>query len=202
MKDLTEKQRRVLEFIKNEVSRCNYPPSVREICDEIGFRSSSTAHAYLEALQEKGYIRRDPAKPRAISLLRQNRPMPGIRCRYAPVIGRITAGQPILAKEHYQGYLPLPEDLSVNGELFVLQVEGESMRDAGILHGDLAIVRRQSTAENGQIVVALLQEEATIKRFYREHGTIRLQPDNEQYPPIITSEVTILGLVVGIFRKL
>lgn len=203
MNDLTEKQRRVLEFIAREVERCCYPPSVREICREMGFKSSSTAQAHLDAPEEKGYIRRDPAKPRAISLLHPHYRRSGIRCRYAPVIGRITAGQPVLAEENYQGYLPLPADLSAESKLFVLTVEGDSMQDAGILHGDLAVVRRQSTAENGQIVAALLQEEeATIKRFYREQGTIRLQPENKHYRPIITSEVNILGRVVAIFRRL
>ena len=203
MGDLNSKQRRVLEFIDREVNRCGYPPSVREICREMGFKSSSTAHAYLKVLEWKGYIRRDPAKPRAISLVSAHRLETGIHCRQAPVIGRITAGRPILAEENFQGYLPLPADLAAGSELFVLAVEGDSMQGAGIRHGDLAVVRRQNTADNGQIVAALLPgEEATIKRFYREHNTLRLQPENVKYQPIITTEATILGLVIAIFRKL
>lgn len=201
MKPITLKQQKVLDFIRSEVERCNYPPSVREICRALGFRSSSTAHAYLGALQEKGYLRRDPAKPRAIELLDPALAGMERRCTYAPLIGRAPAGRPFLAEENFEGFFPLPADLGGEGT-FVLQVSGESMTGAGILDGDYVIVRRQETAENGEIVVALLENEATVKRFYRNQENVRLQPENPAYEPIVTREVQILGKVTGIFRRL
>ena len=204
MEDLTPRQKEILEFIREEVERCNYPPAVREICRKLGFSSSSTAHAHLEALQKKGYIRRNPTKPRAIELLGEaKRGMSaGSGCTFAPMVGRITAGLPVLAEENVEGYFPLPPEMTAGGTAFVLRVEGDSMVNAGIMHGDFVVVRKQETAENGDIVVALLEEEATVKRFFREKNGIRLQPENDAYAPIVSRQVQVLGKVVGLFRKL
>lgn len=200
MKPLTPQQQRVLEFIGREVEERGFPPSVREICREMGFRSSSTAHHYLEALEARGYIERLPSRPRAIRVLEQ----PGLRqprsC-LVPILGRIRAGQPLFAEENLEGFFPLPPEFAAGGEFFLLRVEGESMIGAGIEDGDLVIVRRQRTIENGEIGAFLLGDEATVKRFYREEGIIRLQPANEHFEPILTREVEVLGRVTGLFRR-
>ncbi|MGI6615601.1 MAG: transcriptional repressor LexA [Dethiobacteria bacterium] len=200
MKPLTPQQRRVLDFIRRQVAEQGYPPSVRDICRELGFRSTSTAHHYLEKLEEGGYIERAATRPRAIKVLE---PGGALRqCRYAPIIGRIRAGQPLFAEENFEGFFPLPEEFAAGGEYFVLRVEGESMIDAGIGDGDLVIVRRQNTLENGEIGAFLLGDEATIKRFYRETEQIRLQPANDRFEPILTRDVAVLGKVTGLFRRL
>lgn len=201
MEPLNHREKQVLDFIKKEVARCNYPPSVREICRALAIPSTSTVHACLASLERKGYIRRDATKPRAIELLEQLGTVLSKRCFFAPLVGRITAGQPVLAEENLEGYFPLPAEIAPGGSCFVLRVEGDSMIGAGIFDGDYVIVRQQQTAENGDIVAALLGDEATVKRFYRESGTIRLQPENENYEPIISREVQILGKVVGLFRR-
>jgi len=201
VKDLTPRQREILEYIKREVQQRGYPPSVREIGQAVGLSSSSTVHGHLGKLEEKGYIRRDPTKPRAIEILEPaGGPTPGVV--YAPVVGRVTAGEPILAIENIEGYFPLAREFAGNGELFLLQVRGDSMIRAGILDGDYVVVRQQPDALNGEIVVALLGEEATVKRFYRENGQVRLQPENDAYPPIIARDVQILGKVIGVYRRL
>lgn len=201
MKPLNPRQSKVLEFIKAEVERCNYPPSVREIGWALGISSTSTVHAYLEALEERGYIRRDATKPRAIELLPSAMGTMK-RCAFVPLVGRITAGRPILAEENLEGYFPLPHQFAEAGSYFVLRVEGDSMSGAGILDGDFAVIRQQETVENGEIAAVRLGDEATIKRFYREKNGFRLQPENENYEPILTVEVEILGKVAALFRKL
>lgn len=202
MEPLNHREKQMLDFIKKEVARCNYPPSVREICKALAIPSTSTVHGCLESLESKGYIRRGSTKPRAIEILDQHGAELSKRCFFAPLVGRITAGQPVLAEENLEGYFPLPPEIAPGGSCFVLRVEGDSMTGAGIMDGDYVIVRQQHTAENGDIVAALLEDEATIKRFYRENGTIRLQPENDRYQPIISREAQILGKIVGIFRKL
>ncbi len=203
MKNLTERQREILIFIKEEVLYKNYPPSVREICTAIGLRSSSTVHAHLRALEKKGYIKRDPTKPRAIELIQSES---GQReegaPKMVPIVGQVAAGVPLLAEENIERYMLVSEEIVKNDTVFMLHVKGESMKDAGILHGDLVIVRKQPSAENGEIVVALTEEnEATVKRFYREDGFIRLQPENPDYSPLITrNNVQVLGKVIGVLR--
>ena len=186
-------------------------PSVREICREMGFRSSSTAHAHLEALQRKGYIRRDPTKPRAIEILvdfspaskaSSSAPSSAPPVNFAPLLGRITAGKPVLAEENYQGYLPLPPEFPRGADYFVLRVSGDSMKGAGILDRDYVIIRRQEAVENGEIAAVLLEDEATVKRFFKEGDLIRLQPENSLYKPILVRQVQVLGKVVGLFRKM
>ena len=203
MKNLTERQREILIFIKEEVLYKNYPPSVREICTAIGLRSSSTVHAHLRALEKKGYIKRDPTKPRAIELIQSES---GQReegaPKMVPIVGQVAAGVPLLAEENIERYMLVSEEIVKNDTVFMLHVKGESMKDAGILHGDLVIVRKQPSAENGEIVVALTEDnEATVKRFYREDGFIRLQPENPDYSPLITrNNVQVLGKVIGVLR--
>ncbi|SNX55440.1 transcriptional repressor LexA [Thermoanaerobacterium sp. RBIITD] len=197
------KQQEIIDFIKEEINRKGYPPSVREICKAVGLKSTSTVHGHLSRLEKKGYIRRDPTKPRAIEVLNN-----GIRefsdVIKIPVIGKVTAGTPILAVENIDEYYSIPRDL-VNGyecESFILKVRGESMINAGILDGDYIIVRRQSFADNGDIVVALIDDEATVKRFFKETDHIRLQPENPTMEPIIVNNVIVLGKVTGVIRKL
>lgn len=202
MDDLTPRQRQILEFIKQEVRLRGYPPSVREIGQAVGLSSSSTVHGHLGKLESKGYIRRDPTKPRALEVLDEDVGATRAELVYAPVVGRVTAGAPILAVENIDGYFPLPKQFVGSGELFLLQVQGDSMSQAGILHGDYVVVRQQPDATNGEIVVALLGDEATVKRFYKENGHVRLQPENDAYEPIISTDVSVLGKVVGVYRML
>jgi len=202
VRDLTPRQRQILEFIKREVQQRGYPPSVREIGQAVGLNSSSTVHGHLAKLEAKGYIRRDPTKPRAIELLDGQARALRSEIVYAPVVGRVTAGEPILAVENIESYFPLPKEFAGAGEVFLLEVRGDSMRNAGILDGDYVVVRQQPDAVNGDIVVALIGEEATVKRFFRENGHIRLQPENEAYEPIIGTDIQVLGKVIGVYRKL
>ena len=198
-KSLTPRQEQVLEFIQEEIRSRGYPPTVREICQGLGLRSSSTVHAHLSQLEKKGYIRRDPTKPRAIEVLAED----DDHLIPVPIIGRVTAGEPSLAVESLEGTMTLPKDFVGSGENFLLRVRGDSMIGAGILDGDLVLVRRQDTADNGDIVVALVNgEEATVKRFFREKDYIRLQPENEHLEPIITKELRVLGKVIGVLRRL
>ncbi len=202
LEPLTDKQKRVLDFIEQEVAKWNYPPSVREICKALNIRSTATVHNYLDILQEKGYISKMATKPRAIKLLKNNESDLELKCYFAPLVGKITAGQPILAEENREGYFPVPNYLSTGEDCFVLKVSGDSMVGAGINDGDYVIVRQQTTAENGEIVAALLEDEATVKRFYRENGNYRLQPENDAYAPLWVNEVKILGRVIGLFRRI
>ncbi|MDD3570018.1 MAG: transcriptional repressor LexA [Lachnospiraceae bacterium] len=202
MTDLSAKQQQILQFIKQEVHQKGYPPSVREICEAIGLKSTSTVHGHLSRLEKKGYIRRDPTKPRAIEVLNLE---PAIDYNqelvHVPIVGTITAGTPILAVENIEDTFPLPIQYVNNDDVFMLKVRGESMIEAGIFDKDLILVRQQSAAENGDIVVALIEDYATVKKFFREKDYIRLQPANSTMTPIIVQECTILGKVVGLFRK-
>ncbi|SFG61068.1 repressor LexA [Halobacillus alkaliphilus] len=204
MSKLSKRQQEILDFIKEQVIMKGYPPSVREIGQSVGLASSSTVHGHLSRLEKKGYIRRDPTKPRAIEVieLEEDHSIPRSEASYAPVIGKVTAGYPITAVENIEEYVPLPDSLAgTDDNTFVLVVQGESMIEAGILDGDMVIVRQQQTAQNGDIVVAMTEdEEATVKRFFKERNHIRLQPENATMEPIILSDVSILGRVVGLYR--
>ncbi|MBS4539922.1 transcriptional repressor LexA [Clostridium sp. D2Q-11] len=202
--DLSKKQYNILNFIKEELKAKGYPPSVREICKAVGLKSTSTVHGHLSRLEKKGYIRRDATKPRAIEIL--NSKDDNIFSRKeiveVPIIGKVTAGAPILATENIEDTFPLSVDFVNNDTVFMLSVTGESMKDAGILDGDYVLVKQQNTATNGDIVVALIEDEATIKRFYMEKDHIRLQPENQDMEPIIVRDVTILGKIKGVFRTI
>jgi repressor LexA len=200
--DLTHRQTDILEFIKRVIRQKGYPPSVREIGDAVGLMSSSTVHGHLQTLEEKGYIRRDPTKPRAIEILDSSSDVNEKKTVSVPILGRVTAGQPILAQENIEDTFPLPVDLVNSDNVFMLRVKGESMIEAGIMDGDLILVRQQNIARNGEIVVALIGDEATVKRFYREKTLIRLQPENSMMEPIYSQDVTVLGKVIGVFRLL
>ncbi|ARI77417.1 transcriptional repressor LexA [Halobacillus mangrovi] len=204
MSKLSKRQQEILDFIKEQVLLKGYPPSVREIGQSVGLASSSTVHGHLSRLEKKGYIRRDPTKPRAIEVieLEEDHSIPRSEAAYAPVIGKVTAGSPITAVENIEEYVPLPDTLAGSDDnTFVLIVQGESMIEAGILDGDMVVVRQQQTAQNGDIVVAMTEdEEATVKRFFKEKTHIRLQPENATMDPIILSDVSILGKVVGLYR--
>jgi repressor LexA len=202
MTELTPRQRQIFEYIKQEVRTKNYPPSVREIGEAVGLSSSSTVHAHLAKLEEKGLIRRDPSKPRAIVILEDD-PAPAYIPEVVPVplLGQVTAGEPIIAEQNIEEYFPLPKMMVHQDTVFLLRVRGDSMIDAGILDGDYVIVRQQSSANNGEIVVAMLENEATVKRFYKEKDSIRLQPENPAYEPIISREIKIIGKVIGVFRE-
>lgn len=196
----------ILDFIKNQVSEKGYPPSVREIAEAVGLASSSTVHGHLARIESKGYIRRDPTKPRAIEVLDRSEGsnIPKDVARYAPVIGKVTAGLPITAVENIEEFIPLPSSsASPDDNLFVLVIDGESMIEAGILDRDMVIVKQQNIAENGDIVVAMTEDnEATVKRFFKEKDHIRLQPENATMEPLIYSNVTILGKVIGLYRNI
>lgn len=192
-------QRRILEFIKKEIELKGYPPSVREICEAVNLKSTSTVHGHLEQLEKRGLIRRDSTKPRAMEVLEN----PLSKGRSVPLVGRVTAGIPILAEENIEDYIVLPQDLvGSDDELFALRVRGESMIRAGILNGDFIIVRKQSHADNGDIVVAMIDDEATVKRIFFERDGVRLQPENPYYDPIYSRKVTVVGKVTALFRKL
>jgi len=201
--NLSKKQIEVLEFIKKELATKGYPPSVREICEAVNLKSTSTVHGHLEKLEKKGYIRRNPTKPRAIEVLDSNSYIFSKKeIVELPIVGKVTAGQPILAQENIEDTLPIPIDFVGNNDSFILVIKGDSMIDAGILDGDYVIVQKQSYANNGDIVVALLDDEATVKRFYKEKNYFRLQPENPNYEPIITDKLSIIGKVIGVLRKL
>ncbi|WP_040194346.1 transcriptional repressor LexA [Clostridium culturomicium] len=196
----SNKQSEIYEFIKNQVNTKGYPPSVREICEAVNLSSTSTVHGHLTRLEKKGLIRRDPTKPRAIELLQE--PYQRKEMIDIPIVGKVTAGIPILAEECIEDYLTIPLDfVNSTNELFILKVQGDSMIEAGIHDKDLAIIEKTSTASNGDIVVALIENEATIKRFYKENGHIRLQPENSTMEPIIVPDCKVLGKLSGIYRK-
>ena len=200
---ITDKQREILEYIKNEILNRGFPPSVREICEAVELKSTSSVHAHLETLEKNGYIRRDPTKPRTIEILDDNFNLLRREMVNVPVVGTVTAGQPILAVENIESYFPVPAEFMPNQQCFILNVQGESMVNAGILDGDQVLVQQQPDAQNGEIVVALLGEEATVKRFYKEKNCSRLQPENDTMEPIIVDsdqEFKILGKVFGVFR--
>ena len=193
----SDKQTAILEFIRSEIEQKGYPPSVREICSAVGLKSTSSVHAHLTQLEKKGLLRRDPTKPRAMEVLDG----PVSMGRSVPLVGRVTAGLPILATENIEDYLVLPQSLQGRGDLFALRVQGESMIEAGIEDGDIVVLRRQETAENGEIVVAMIDDEATLKRIYYEDGHVRLQPENAAMEPIYADEVVILGRLLALFRQ-
>lgn len=198
--DLTPKQVEILTVIKDNIRRKGYPPSVREIGQAVGLSSSSTVHGYLRKLEKKGYLRRDPSKPRAIEVL--DLESERVKCVNVPLLGRVAAGLPILAVENREEIFPLPTHFTGTGEFFMLKVQGESMIEAGILNGDMVVVRRQQDANNGDIVVALLEEDATVKRLYKEKDRVRLQPENRTMEPIYANELQVLGKVIGLVRKI
>jgi len=206
MVKLSKRQQDILEFIKNEVKQKGYPPSVREIGEAVGLASSSTVHGHLARLETKGLIRRDPTKPRAIEILDldEDAHIPKSNVINVPILGKVTAGQPITAIENVEEFFPLPERLApADEQLFMLEVMGDSMIEAGILDGDYVIVRQQGTANNGDIVVAMTEEdEATVKRFFKEKDYFRLQPENAALEPIILKNVSILGKVIGVYRHI
>ena len=197
---ITAKQQEILEYIKNTILNKGYPPAVREICEAVHLKSTSSVHSHLAALEEKGYIRRDPTKPRTIEILDDSFNFNRREMVNIPVIGTVAAGEPILAEERIEDYFPFPAEALPNAETFMLNLKGESMIDAGILPGDRLIVEQRSTAENGEIVVALLDDSATVKRYYKEKDHYRLQPENASMDPIITDHVDILGKVIGLIR--
>lgn len=203
MEKLSKRQQMIVDFIKSEVEVKGYPPSVREIAVAVGLASSSTVHGHLERIERKGYIRRDPTKPRAIEIVDVDEHIEKDTARYAPLVGRVTAGSPITAIENIEEYTPVPSSIAnTSDNIFVLLVEGDSMMNVGILDGDKVIVKQQNTANNGDIVVAMTEDdEATVKRFYKEKDHIRLQPENDAMEPIILHQVTILGKVIGLYRN-
>ena len=199
---LSDKQQQILEFIKRRILDKGYPPAVREICEAVNLRSTSSVHSHLETLERQGYIHRDPTKPRAIEITDDDFNLARREIINIPVVGTVTAGEPILAVENIEEYFPmLPNHIS-NKNTFMLHVRGESMINAGIFDGDMVIVEQQPTADNGYIVVAMIEDSATVKRFYKEDGYYRLQPENDTMDPIIVSEVSIIGKVVGLYRSM
>jgi repressor LexA len=204
-RDLTDRQRQILEFIKAEVRQKGFPPTVRDIGAAVGLSSSSTVHSHLAALEAKGLIRRDPSKPRALEVTDhsgEDEREVDYNVRRLPLVGQVAAGAPILAAENIEQTMSLPVELVHDDSTFILKVKGDSMVEAGILDGDFVVVRQQATAENGEIVVAMIEDEATVKTFYREAQRIRLQPENSSMEPIYATEVSILGRVVAVFRRL
>lgn len=198
---ITAKQQEILEYIKSEILSKGYPPAVREICEAVHLKSTSSVHSHLETLEKNGYIRRDPTKPRAIEIIDDEFNLARREIVNVPIIGSIAAGEPIFAEQNYEGYFPLlPEDMP-SGNAFMLNVRGESMINVGIYDGDKILVQEQHTASNGEIVVALVEDAATVKTYYKEDGHYRLQPENDTMDPIIVDYVDILGKVVGLFRK-
>ena len=197
---ISQKQLEILEYIKAEILRVGYPPAVREICEAVNLKSTSSVHSHLETLEKNGYIRRDPTKPRAIEIMDDNFNLTRREMVNVPMVGRVAAGEPILADQNITDYFPIPMDFMPNNETFMLTVKGESMINAGIFDGDYVLVEKQQTARNGEMVVALVDDSATVKTFYKENGYFRLQPENDSMDPIIVNHCDILGKVIGVFR--
>ena len=197
---ISKKQEEILNYIKNEILERGFPPAVREICQAVGLKSTSSVHSHLESLERNGYIRRDPTKPRAIEILDESFNMIRREMVNVPIIGTVAAGQPILAEQNIEGYFPIPTEYMPNKQSLMLKVKGESMINAGIFDGDKVLVKQQATAENGDIVVALVDDSATVKTYYKENGHYRLQPENDSMDPIIVDKCEILGKVFGVFR--
>jgi repressor LexA len=201
-KELSDKQQNILNFIKEEILSRGYPPSVREICEAVGLKSTSTVHGHLERLEKKGFIRRDPTKPRAIEVLDDSFQVQRRELVNIPIVGKVAAGEPLLAVENIEDYFPIPVEYAPNDNIFMLKVQGNSMINAGIFDKDMIIVQKQSTANNGDIVVALLDDSVTVKTFYRENDFIRLQPENNNMSPIIVDDsIEILGKVISLYRR-
>ncbi|MCI5995982.1 MAG: transcriptional repressor LexA [Blautia sp.] len=198
---ITSKQEEILEYIKSEILNRGFPPAVRDICEAVHLKSTSSVHSHLETLEKNGYIRRDPSKPRAIEILDDNFNLLRREMVQVPVVGRVAAGQPILAVENIESYFPVPAEFMPNAQTFMLTVKGDSMINAGIFENDRILVKCQNTAENGDMVVALVDgDSATVKTYYRENGYYRLQPENDTMEPIIVDSLDILGKVIGVFR--
>lgn len=199
---ISVKQQEILEYIKDEILHKGYPPAVREICQAVNLKSTSSVHSHLETLEKNGYIRRDPTKPRAIEIMDDTFNLNRREMVNVPILGNVAAGEPLFAEENIEDYFPIPAEMVPNSEVFMLHVRGESMINVGILDGDNVLVQQQSTAKDGEMVVALVEDSATVKTFYKEDGYIRLQPENDTMEPIIVPDCQILGKVFGIFRFL
>ena len=199
---ISAKQQEILEYIKDEILHKGYPPAVREICQAVNLKSTSSVHSHLETLEKNGYIRRDPTKPRAIEIMDDTFNLNRREMVNVPILGNVAAGEPLFAEENIEDYFPIPAEMVPNSEVFMLHVRGESMINVGILDGDNVLVQQQSTAKDGEMVVALVEDSATVKTFYTEDGYIRLQPENDTMEPIIVPDCQILGKVFGIFRFL
>lgn len=197
---ISTKQREILDYLKSEIINRGYPPAVREICEAVQLKSTSSVHSHLETLEKNGYIRRDPSKPRAIEIIDDEFNLTRRELVNVPIVGTVTAGQPILATENLEGYFPIPLEYMPNVETFMLKVRGSSMINVGIYDGDKILVQKQSHALNGDIVVALIEDEVTVKTFYKENGYYRLQPENDTMEPIIVNDCNIVGKVIGLFR--
>ncbi len=197
---ISPKQKEILEYIKSQILERGFPPAVRDICEAVHLKSTSSVHSHLETLEKNGYIRRDPTKPRAIEILDDSFNFMRREMVNVPIIGRVAAGEPILAEQNIENYFPIPMEYMPNSQTFILKVKGESMINAGILDGDFVLVEQRATAHNGEMVVALIEDGATVKTFYKEDGYIRLQPENDTMDPIIVTDLQILGKVIGIFR--
>ena len=197
---ISKKQQEILEYIKMQILQRGFPPAVREICEAVNLKSTSSVHSHLETLEKNGYIHRDPTKPRAIEILDDTFNLTRREMVNVPIVGRVAAGEPILAQENVENYFPVPTEFMPNNQTFLLKVKGESMINAGILDGDMVLVEQTPSASNGDMVVALIEDGATVKTFYKEEGVFRLQPENDSMDPIIVQEVTILGKVIGVFR--
>lgn len=197
---ITAKQQEILEYIKQNILKKGYPPAVREICEAVHLKSTSSVHSHLETLERNGYIRRDPTKPRAIEILDDEFALTRREMVQVPMIGTVAAGQPILAQENIEDYFPLPASILPNNDTFMLRVKGESMIDVGIYDGDRVLVSQTNVAQNGDIVVALVEDSATVKRYFKENGHYRLQPENTTMDPIIVDHLDILGKVIGLIR--
>lgn len=215
-KQITSKQLTILKFIRAHVNKKGYPPSVREICSEVGLKSTSTVHGHLSRLEAKGYIRRDPSKPRAIEVLLpgeefgdtdintniQNNNVEQANVSMVPIVGKVSAGQPILAVENIEDQFPMPTNFVDDGDYFMLQISGDSMIEIGINDHDYVLVRQQNNAKNGEVVIALLDDSATCKTFYKEDSRIRLQPENSSLSPIYSQDISVLGIVKGVYRRM
>lgn len=199
---ISAKQLEILEYIKSQILERGFPPSVRDICEAVHLKSTSSVHSHLETLEKNGYIRRDPTKPRAIEILDESFNFNRREMVNVPMVGRVAAGEPILAEQNIENYFPIPMEYMPNNQTFMLKVRGESMINAGIFDGDYVLVEQMQNAHNGDMVVALIEDGATVKTFYREEGVIRLQPENDALEPIIVKDVQIMGKVIGVFRFL
>ncbi len=200
---ITKKQTEILEYIKSQIINKGFPPAVREICEAVNLKSTSSVHSHLETLEKNGYIRRDPTKPRAIEILDDQFNLSRREVVNVPIVGQVAAGQPILAVENIESYFPIPAEYMPNVQTFMLKVKGESMINAGIYDGDQILVQQQNTARNGDIVVALVEDSATVKTYYKEKDCYRLQPENDTMEPIMVyGDLKILGKVIGVFRFL
>lgn len=197
---ISDKQKEILEYMKQEILNKGYPPTVRDICEAVKLKSTSSVHSHLETLEKNGYIRRDPTKPRAIEIIDENFNLTRREMTNVPMVGRVAAGEPILAVENIESYFPIPTEYMPNAESFMLKVKGESMINAGIFDGDQILVEKCNTARNGDMVVALVDDSATVKTFYKENGHIRLQPENDTMDPIIVDDCEVMGKVFGVFR--